>query len=164
MFSLRQSDPTRPLRLWMGRSHISHAVSILLAVHTCLTLIRGCVILELVGHGFASNINALFSALPAYNGFNGTIFLDNYFFAYKCTDEGGLHEFFATEPGDGTCIIDTHYLQMHCQGISWRVLQTSWCHGRLLWTSWAAGLWIGRVSRSWQMLSSATGMHATIQG
>ena len=89
----------------MGRSHLRHALVLsLLALITCTTLVSCCVVLQVVGHGFASNINALFSALPAYYGFNGSIFLYNYHFVYKCTDEGGLHEFFATEPGDALCI------------------------------------------------------------
>lgn len=54
--------------------------------------------LQLHGAGLTANVNALFTALPAFYGIKGTIYLDNKFFQYGCEEPGGgFHDIF--EPG-----------------------------------------------------------------
>lgn len=71
-------------------SHLFLAV-ILLA---CTAESHGCVVLQLYEHGLGANLNVLLSALPAFYGVNGTIYLDDRRFQYKCRDEGGFFDIF----------------------------------------------------------------------
>lgn len=59
-----------------------------------------CSILELSEAGLAANVNKLWYSLPAFYGFNGSVFLDNTKFAYKCEEDGGWTDFFVPETGE----------------------------------------------------------------
>ena len=54
-----------------------------------------CTIFEFQDSGFAANAIHLLHAVPIFDGNNGTFFLDNTKFAYKCEEGGGWHDFFA---------------------------------------------------------------------
>ncbi len=58
-----------------------------------------CSVLEFHISGLAAHINGLWNALPALYGSNGSIYIDNMHFPYKCTEGGGWSDFFVTEPG-----------------------------------------------------------------
>lgn len=58
---------------------------------------HACVVIELDGTGFANNANTLLHAVPMFLGQNGTTFLDNTNFNYKCSEDGGWHDFFSGE-------------------------------------------------------------------
>ena len=58
---------------------------------------QGCTIIMLDSSGFASNAYSLLHALPIFYRRNGTFFLDNSDFNYKCSENGGWHEFFSGE-------------------------------------------------------------------
>ena len=50
--------------------------------------------LELSGSGFSANVNHLLWAFPVFDhGINGTLYLDNTWFQYRCKKNGGLHDF-----------------------------------------------------------------------
>ena len=57
----------------------------------------GCTIVTLDNSGFANNAYSLLHALPMFYRRNGTFFLDNSDFNYKCSEGGGWHEFFSGE-------------------------------------------------------------------
>ena len=59
--------------------------------------ILGCTIITLDSSGFASNAYRLLHALPIFYRRNGTFFLDNSDFNYRCSENGGWHEFFSGE-------------------------------------------------------------------
>ena len=63
-------------------------------LHLCAT-VRPCTIFEFADSGFAANAIHLMHAVPIFDGNNGTFFLDNTQFAYKCEEGGGWHDFFA---------------------------------------------------------------------
>lgn len=75
----------------MGRPRVLRTVAGLLLV---CSAVRSCVVVELSDAGLAANVNSLWGSLPAYHGFNGTIYLDSWKFAYKCTESGGFGDFF----------------------------------------------------------------------
>ena len=53
-----------------------------------------CTVLELSGSGFSANVNHLLWAFPVFDhGINGTLYLDNTWFQYRCKKNGGLHDF-----------------------------------------------------------------------
>lgn len=56
---------------------------------------QSCTIFEFADSGFAANAIHLMHAVPIFDGNNGTFFLDNSKFAYKCEEGGGWHDFFA---------------------------------------------------------------------
>lgn len=58
---------------------------------------QGCTIITLDNSGFASNAYSLLHALPIFYRRNGTFFLDNSEFNYRCSENGGWHEFFSGE-------------------------------------------------------------------
>lgn len=58
---------------------------------------QACTVIELDGTGFANNAYSLMHAIPMFLGWNGTTFLDNTNFNYKCSEEGGWHDFFSGE-------------------------------------------------------------------
>ena len=58
---------------------------------------QGCTIVKLDSSGFASNAYSLLHALPIFYRRNGTFFLDNSDFHYRCSEDGGWHEFFSGE-------------------------------------------------------------------
>lgn len=60
----------------------------------CTAICHGCVVLQLYEHGLGANLNVLLSALPAFYGVNGTIYLDDRRFQYRCRDEGGYFDIF----------------------------------------------------------------------
>ena len=62
-----------------------------------LIVIQCCTIYEFNGSGFAANAFALAHLVPIFHNTNGTFFLDNTWNHYKCSDEGGWHDFFAWE-------------------------------------------------------------------
>lgn len=59
-----------------------------------LILIRCCTIYEFNGSGFAANAFALVHMVPIFHNTNGTFFLDNTNNHYKCSEDGGWHDFF----------------------------------------------------------------------
>ena len=64
-----------------------------------VTVVQPCTVLELSGSGFAANVNHLLWAFPVFdNGINGTLFLDNTWFQYRCKKNGGLHDFLDLKP------------------------------------------------------------------
>ena len=50
-----------------------------------------------MGSGFTNNAYSLLHAVPMFLRQNGTIFLDSSNFQYKCSDDGGWHDFFSGE-------------------------------------------------------------------
>jgi hypothetical protein len=66
-------------------------------------LVRCCTIYEFNGSGFAANAFAIAHMVPIFHNTNGTFFLDNTNNHYKCSEEGGWHDFFAWE--DQVCPI-----------------------------------------------------------
>lgn len=67
--------------------------------------VLGCVVLQLHFSGLAANLNGLLASLPAFDETNGTVYIDNAMFPYKCSDEGGLFDFFVPgllQPYTGT--------------------------------------------------------------
>lgn len=58
---------------------------------------EGCTIVELDSSGFANNAYSLLHALPMFYRRNGTFYLDNSHFNYRCSDDGGWHDFFSGE-------------------------------------------------------------------
>ena len=60
-------------------------------------LVRGCTIYEFNGSGFAANAFAIAHMVPIFHSTNGTFFLDNTKNHYKCSEEGGWHDFFGWE-------------------------------------------------------------------
>eukprot|EP00884_Botryococcus_braunii_P013336 jgi/Botrbrau1/22002/Bobra.0024s0018.1 len=88
------SSEVRPLRRVRTR-HIALFCSLLQTV-------RGCTRWEMGGAGFASGINNLYLAYPAFSGFNGTFYIDSRSWAYACsTRQGslnnGMFDFFELE-------------------------------------------------------------------
>ena len=85
-----------PCGALMGRPRVLHAVVGLLLVCSAA---HSCVVVELSDAGLAANVNSLWGSLPAYHGFNGTIYLDSWKFAYKCAETGGFGDFFKPDEG-----------------------------------------------------------------
>ena len=59
--------------------------------------VQSCTIVELDSSGFAENAYSLLHALPMFFQRNGTFFLDNSKFTFKCSNHGGWHDFFSGE-------------------------------------------------------------------
>jgi len=60
---------------------------------------RACTVIELSGSGFAANVNHLLWAFPVFDhGINGTLYVDNTWFQYRCKKNGGLQDFLALKP------------------------------------------------------------------
>lgn len=74
----------------LGSSPLLMAVTLLMCVATC----RGCCVLQLHDDGLAANLNVLLHSLPGFYGVNGTIFLDDKLFQYRCRDHGGFFDIF----------------------------------------------------------------------
>ena len=62
-----------------------------------LAVVRTCTVIELSSAGFVSNAIGLLHAMPMFHKQNGTLFLDNTSFNYKCDPDGGWHDFFSGE-------------------------------------------------------------------
>jgi hypothetical protein len=62
-----------------------------------LRLALCCTIYEFNGSGFAANAFAIVHMVPIFHNTNGTFFLDNTKNFYKCSEDGGWHDFFAWE-------------------------------------------------------------------
>lgn len=60
-------------------------------------VVTGCTIYEFNGSGFAANAFAIAHMVPIFHNTNGTFFLDNTRNHYKCSAEGGWHDFFGWE-------------------------------------------------------------------
>lgn len=60
-------------------------------------VVTGCTIYEFNGSGFAANAFAIAHMVPIFHNTNGTFFLDNTKNHYKCSAEGGWHDFFGWE-------------------------------------------------------------------
>ena len=77
-----------------------HAITLLVAA-----LILGttgsdaCSVLQFHWSGLAAHISGLWDSLPALYGSNGSVFIDNAEFPYRCTEQGGWHDFFETDDG-----------------------------------------------------------------
>ena len=67
-----------------------------LILQLCLA-VSGCTIYEFNGSGFAANAFAIAHMVPIFHSTNGTFFLDNTKNHYKCSAEGGWHDFFGWE-------------------------------------------------------------------
>ena len=61
------------------------------------TFVRCCTIYEFNGSGFAANAFTIAHMVPVFHNTNGTFFLDNTKNHYKCSEEGGWHDFFGWE-------------------------------------------------------------------
>lgn len=72
-------------------------------------LVRCCTVYEFNGSGFAANAFAIAHMVPIFHNTNGTFFLDNTNNHYKCSEEGGWHDFFAWE--DQVCPSLTQFSQ-----------------------------------------------------
>ena len=75
-------------------------VTTALQVLTCVWALRValcCTIYEFNGSGFAANAFAIAHMVPIFHNTNGTFFLDNTNNYYKCSEDGGWHDFFAWE-------------------------------------------------------------------
>ena len=59
--------------------------------------VQACTVVELDSSGFAENAYSLLHALPMFFNRNGTFYLDNSEFRYKCSEHGGWHDFFSGE-------------------------------------------------------------------
>ena len=70
-----------------------HILSCLWAITTAFC----CTIYEFNGSGFAANAFAIAHMVPIFHNTNGTFFLDNTNNYYKCSEDGGWHDFFAWE-------------------------------------------------------------------
>ena len=81
------------------RGHIwtlSHIICITVVLSLGV-LVRCCTIYEFNGSGFAANAFAVAHMVPIFHNTNGTFFLDNTKNHYKCSEDGGWHDFFAWE-------------------------------------------------------------------
>ncbi len=72
-------------------SHAWHSTFLILQLSLVVT---GCTIYEFNGSGFAANAFAIAHMVPIFHNTNGTFFLDNTRNHYKCSAEGGWHDFF----------------------------------------------------------------------
>ena len=72
------------------------AVDLVLA-SILLTTSYACTVIELDASGFVSNAITLLRATPMFLGQNGTLFVDNTHFNYKCDQSGGWHDFISGE-------------------------------------------------------------------
>ena len=76
-----------------------HALLACAALASLATVVLPCTVLELSGSGFSANVNHLLWAFPVFDhGINGTLFLDNTWFQYRCKKNGGLHDFLDLKP------------------------------------------------------------------
>ena len=71
-----------------------HSVFVILQLSLVVT---GCTVYEFNGSGFAANAFAIAHMVPIFHNTNGTFFLDNTKNHYKCSAEGGWHDFFGWE-------------------------------------------------------------------
>jgi hypothetical protein len=79
--------------------HMRGLLSLASLLLVCGGAVHACEILQLSDAGLAANVNSLWFSLPSYHGLNGSIFVDNAKFAYKCTEYGGWHDIFVPESG-----------------------------------------------------------------
>jgi hypothetical protein len=75
---------------------------ILFVFSALLHLVHGCTVLELTGAGFAANAVHVLHAYTLFSESNGTLFLNSTEFQYKCTNEGGWHDFFDFSATNGS--------------------------------------------------------------
>ena len=68
-----------------------------LLVVVTATKADACTIFVFSGAGFAANAFAIAHMVPIFHKMNGTLFIDNKDNYYKCSEEGGWHDFFAWE-------------------------------------------------------------------
>ena len=61
-----------------------------------------CTVLELTGAGFAANAVHVLHAYTLFSQNNGTMYINSTAFEYKCSNEGGWHEFFTFDGLNGT--------------------------------------------------------------
>ena len=74
-------------------------------VGVALVLLRSagaCTVLELTGAGFAANAVHVLHAYTLFAQNNGTLYINSTSFEYKCSLEGGWHDFFTFDGLDGT--------------------------------------------------------------
>lgn len=61
-----------------------------------------CTVLELTGAGFAANAVHMLHAYTLFSQNNGTMYINSTAFEYKCSTEGGWHDFFSFDGTNGT--------------------------------------------------------------
>lgn len=76
---------------------VSHVWLCLCFVFQVQHFARTCTIFEFSGAGFAANAFAIAHMVPIFHNTNGTFFIDNKNNYYKCSEDGGWHDFFAWE-------------------------------------------------------------------
>ena len=79
----------------MGQPLTGYKGVVCIATVLCIT--EACTIIELDSSGFVHNAVTMLRASPMFLGQNGTVFIDNTNFQYKCDDSGGWHDFFSGE-------------------------------------------------------------------
>lgn len=72
------------------------ALVLLIRAATC------CTVLELTGAGFAANAVHMLHAYTVFSQNNGTMYVNSTAFEYKCSNEGGWHDFFSFDGTNGT--------------------------------------------------------------
>lgn len=87
---------------------LSGAAKSILFVKQLAVLVRCCTIYEFNGSGFAANAFTIAHMVPVFHNTNGTFFLDNTNNHYKCSEEGGWHDFFGWEDQVSTRLAMTH--------------------------------------------------------
>ncbi len=81
---------------------------------------EACSVLQFHWSGLAAHISGLWDTLPALYGSNGSVYIDNTEFPYRCTEQGGWHDFFETDdcflqPWT-SAVADTHQCQYYTYG------------------------------------------------
>jgi hypothetical protein len=69
---------------------------VVLVLAFCIS-VEACTVIELDPTGFVNNAMTLLHAIPMFLRQNGTVFVDNTNFQYKCSDDSGWHDFFSGE-------------------------------------------------------------------
>lgn len=67
-----------------------------------VTAADACTVLQLTGAGFAANAVHMLHAYTLFSQNNGTMYINSTMFEYKCSNEGGWHDFFSFDGTNGT--------------------------------------------------------------
>lgn len=86
---------------FQGRDIMRSATTVLFtALLLGTTGSEACSVVEFAwAGGLAAHLSNLWTTLPALYGSNGSVYIDNAGFPYRCTEQGGWHDFFETEDG-----------------------------------------------------------------
>ena len=75
---------------------------VVVAIVLVLRSAGACTVLELTGAGFAANAVHVLHAYTLFSQNNGTMYINSTAFEYKCSNEGGWHDFFTFDGLNGT--------------------------------------------------------------